>query len=63
MAILPAQWGLGCRNMHGSHKLPPSAVNLWMKLGGKPKRLPLNFGYHDVMRIGHIAQYELNGTY
>ena len=27
-----------------------SPVILWISLGGKPKWLPLNFGYHDVMR-------------
>ena len=30
--------------------LPPSPVVLWIELDGKPKWLPLNFGYHDVMR-------------
>ena len=30
--------------------LPPSPVILWISLGGKPKWLPLDFGYHDVMR-------------
>ena len=35
--------------------LPPSPVILWIELGGKPKWLPLNFGYHDVMRTGLIG--------
>ena len=35
--------------------LPPSPVILWIELGGKPKWLPLNFGYHDVMRTGTIT--------
>ena len=30
-----------------SNKLPPSPVILWIKLGGRPKWLPLNFGYND----------------
>ena len=34
--------------------LPPSPVILWIELGGKPKWLPLNFGYHDVMCTGPI---------
>ena len=32
-----------------------SPVILWISLGGKPKWLPLKFGYHDVMRTGPIA--------
>ena len=32
--------------------LPPSPVILWTELGGKPKWLPLDFGYHDEMRTG-----------
>ena len=43
-------------------KLPPSPVILWIELDGKPKWLPLSFGYHDVMRTapqvhphGHCA--------
>ena len=30
--------------------VPPSPVILWIEQGGKPKWLPLNFGYHDTMR-------------
>ena len=42
--------------------LPPSPVILWIELGGKPKWLPLNFGYHDVMctapiRMGRQSTY------
>ena len=37
---------------HSSHKFPPSSVILWVELGGKPKWLPFNFGYHDVMQTG-----------
>ena len=29
-------------------------VILWIELGGKPKWLPLNFGYHDVMYTAPI---------
>ena len=29
--------------------LPPRPVLLWIKQGEKPKWLPLNFGYHDLM--------------
>ena len=29
--------------------LPSNPVILWIELGGRPKWLPLNFGYHDVM--------------
>ena len=35
---------------HSSHVLGGSPVILWISLGGKPKWLPLKFGYHDVMR-------------
>ena len=34
-----------------------SPVILWFSLGGKPKWLPLKFGYHDVMRTSPIVQY------
>ena len=36
-------------------KLPPSPVILWIKLGGKPKWLPLNFGYRDFMRTSPVG--------
>ena len=40
------QWG-SC-DYKARLKLPaPSLVILWIELGGKPKWLPLNFGYHD----------------
>ena len=35
--------------------LPPSQVILWMETCGKPKWLPLDFGYHDVMRTDHTG--------
>ena len=31
-----------------------SPVILWISLGGKPKWLPLKFGYHDVMRTSPL---------
>ena len=43
------QWGL-CAYVIVHTILPPSPVILWIELAGKPKCLPLNFGYHDVMR-------------
>ena len=33
-------------------------VILWMLLGGKPKWLPLNFGFNDVMRTAPIGKLE-----
>ena len=45
-------------------------VILWTDLGGKPKWLPLNFGYHDIMRrqaplcnnhSGMLSQEKTNG--
>ena len=35
-------------------------VILWILLGGKPKWLPLNFGFNDVMRTAPI-QYRGSG--
>ena len=32
-----------------------SPVILWIQLDGKPKWLPLKFGYHDVMRTSPIC--------
>ena len=43
-----------------SHELPPSAVILWIELGGKPKWLPLIFGYHDVMWIFYEKQTKID---
>ena len=45
------EWGLhvGIRLVHTF--LPPSPVILWIGLAGKPKWLPLKFGYHDIMHL------------
>ena len=40
--------------------LPPSPVILWIKLGGKPKWLPLNSEYHDVMCTSPIVSMFLS---
>ena len=40
--------------------LPPIPEILWIELGGKPKWLPLNPGYHDVMRTSPIFQNQQN---
>ena len=45
-------WGL-CEYMVHTI-LAGSAVILWISPGGKPKWLPLKFGYHDVMRTSPI---------
>ena len=42
------QWGL-CAYIIFHTKWPPSPVILWVKLGGKPRWLPLNFLYNDVI--------------
>ena len=39
--------------------LPPSPVILWIELGGKPKWLPLIFGYHDEMRMAPILREKI----
>ena len=39
-----------------SHEIATQPVILWIELGGKPKWLPLNSGYHDDgKRVGSIA--------
>ena len=43
------QWGL-CEYVIVHTILGGSPVIRWISLGGKPKWLPLKFGYHDVMR-------------
>ena len=52
-ATQPTQWGL-CEYVIVHTILGGSPVILWISLGGKPKWLPLKFGYHDVMRTGPI---------
>ena len=46
-------WGL-CEYGIVRTILGGSPVILWISLGGKPKWLPLEFGYHDVMRTSPI---------
>ena len=43
------------RIRHRSHDLGASPVILWISLGGKPKWLPLKFGYRDVVRTSPIS--------
>ena len=52
------KWGL-CSYIIVDAILPPSPVILWIELGGKPKWLPLHFGYHDVMCMAPIEQKEV----
>ena len=47
------EWGL-CEYVIVHTILGGSPVILWISLGGKPKWLPLKFGYHDVMRTSPI---------
>ena len=49
------QWGL-CKYVIVHTILGGSPVILWISLGGKPKWLPLKFGYHDVMHTSPIAE-------
>ena len=46
-------WGL-CQYVIVHTIVGGSPVILWISLGGKPKWLPLKFGYHDVMRTSPI---------
>ena len=56
------QWGL-CEYVIVHTILGGSPVILRISLGGKPKWLPLKFGYHDVMRTSPIAFARLNLTF
>ena len=47
------QWGL-CKYVIVHTIWGGSPVILWISLGGKPKWLPLKFGYHDVMRTSPL---------
>ena len=49
------KWGL-CEYVIVHTILGGSPIILWTSLGGKPKWLPLKFGYHDVMRISPIVE-------
>ena len=43
------------RIRHSIREIATQPVILWILLGGKPKWLPLNFGFNDVMRMVPIA--------
>ena len=43
--------------VHTILRMPPSPVS---ELGGKPKWLPLKFGYHDVMRTSPISDLKIS---
>ena len=43
------------RIRHSIREFATQPVILWILLGGKPKWLPLNFGFNDVMRTAPIA--------
>ena len=43
------------RIRHSIREIATQPVILWILLGGKPKWLPLNFGFNDVMRTAPIA--------
>ena len=49
------------RIRRSSHDLPPSPVIT--ELGGKPKWLPLDFGYHDVMHTGPMYKKHGHGAH
>ena len=50
-----SKWG-SVRIRHSIREIPTQPVILWIELGGKPKWLPLNFGFHDVMRTAPIVE-------
>ena len=43
------------RIRHSIREFATQPVILWILLGGKPKWLPLNFGFNDVMRTDLIV--------
>ena len=43
------------RIRHSIREFATQPVILWIPLGGKPKWLPLNFGFNDVMRTAPIG--------
>ena len=45
------------RIRHSSHHFATQPSHLCIELGGKPKWLPWNFGYHDVIRIGYRLRW------
>ena len=49
------KWGL-CEYVIVHTILGGNPVILWISLGGKPKWLPLKFGYHDVIRTSPIGE-------
>ena len=51
-------WGpMGAvRIRHSIREIAAQPVILWILLGGKPKWLPLNFGFNDVMRTAPIGR-------
>ena len=56
------KWGL-CEYVIVHTILGGSPVILWISLGGKPKWLPLKFGYHDVMRTSPIQALPVYPTH
>ena len=46
------------RIRHSIREFATQPVILWILLGGKPKWLPLNFGFNDVMRTAPIDEYD-----
>ena len=53
-----AQMGAICmRIRHSMREFATQPVIPWIPLGGKPKWLPLNFGFNDVMRTALIEKH------
>ena len=57
--LVHVQWGL-CEYVIVHTILVGSPVILYISLGGKPKWLPLKFGYHDVMRTSPILTISMS---
>ena len=55
MTLPVGTWSIGpVRIRHSSHDFGWQSSLLWISLGGKPKWLPLKFGYHDEMRTSPL---------
>ena len=50
------------RISHSIRKFATQPAILWILLGGKPKWLPLNFGFNDVMRKAPIPSRSIMST-
>ena len=58
MHVSTFQYNGVVRICHSIREIATQPVILWIELGGKPKWLPLNFGFNDVMRTAPLYQIQ-----